>query len=165
MYQLIGGLNDHVSNERTPPPPTRPFLFCIVLQIQPESHPAARVCSGETTVTGSGGISANGGGGGSSSRTGIAAATTSGGGKAAIKSAIVNVPARRGDVGAGLKENQERRAKLLADLGDGTVLVSWANTGVEEVGLLPPSRRGGVEREERAQLRMRFSRASTNRMR
>ena len=49
-----------------------------------------------------------------------------------------------GGGGGGAKENQERRAKLLADLGDGTVLVSWANTDVEEVRspVIPPSRPG-----------------------
>lgn len=56
----------------------------------------------------------SGGGGGTSGSSG-----SSGGGSSGI--------------GAGIKEHQERRAKLLADLGDGTVLVSWASTGVEEV--------------------------------
>lgn len=37
--------------------------------------------------------------------------------------------------GNSIKEHQERRARLLADLGDGTVLVAWGNTGVEEVSL------------------------------
>lgn len=86
----------------------------ILVQVQPESN-AARGGGGAT-----GGSDASGGGGDGGEP---------GKGGAAHSSTL----ARRGRAGSGSKENQERRAKLLADLGDGTVLVSWANTGVEEV--------------------------------
>lgn len=89
-----------------------------MVQVQPENIPAR---TGGTT----GGLDGSSGGdGGETGKEG-----------AAHSSALVSCGAhtRRGRAGSGVKENQERRAKLLADLGDGTVLVSWANTGVEEV--------------------------------
>lgn len=51
----------------------------------------------------------------------------------AQSSGTSNVSGRRG---SSVKEHQERRARLLADLGDGMVLIAWANTGVEEVSVL-----------------------------
>ena len=96
----------------------------MMVQVQPESN-AAR--AGGAT----GGSDGGGNGGGDGGEPGK--------GGAAHSSALVSGNhARRGRAGSGAKENQERRAKLLADLGDGTVLVSWANTGVEEVRAAGP---------------------------
>ncbi|CAN0386132.1 unnamed protein product, partial [Laminaria digitata] len=75
-----------------------------------------RLCDGSRGGAGGG---ARGGGG--RGRTGGMEAEGGGGGGGG------------GGSGGGAKENHERRAKLLADLGDGTVLVSWTNTDVEEV--------------------------------
>lgn len=90
----------------------------------------------ETIVTRTGGSATVGldGANGSSSSGVDAGGEQGAGGSGAHTSALVsNTLARRGRSGSGTKEHQERRAKLLADLGDGTVLVSWATTGAEEV--------------------------------
>lgn len=113
----------------------RPRCF----QVQPD-------CS--TTSSSSGG---SGGGGGGCTASGVAGASTVHSPAAAI------VLTRRGSSGGGsgsgggggggvAKDNQERRAKLLADLGDGTVLVVWASTGAEEVRLLARATRAAHRR-------------------
>lgn len=110
----------------------------MMVQVQPESNAARTGGGGGATGSLDGSGSGNGGGGG---RDGGGEGGK--GGAVAHSSALASsTHARRGRSGSGAKENQERRAKLLADLGDGTVLVSWANTGVEEVrgqasGLFP----------------------------
>lgn len=84
-----------------------------MVQVQPENN-----------------VAPTGGGGGGG---GVDGGEPGKGGAAHSSALVSSTHARRGRAGSGAKENQERRAKLLADLGDGTVLVSWANTGVEEV--------------------------------
>lgn len=102
----------------------------IMVQVLPETS-AARTAGGATGgLDGGGGGGDGDDGGGGEPGKGVAAHSS-----ALVSSSISSSSshARRGRAGSGLKEHQERRAKLLADLGDGTVLVSWANTGVEEV--------------------------------
>lgn len=96
-----------------------------MVQVQPETT-AART-GGATGGGGVDGGSGSRGGGGDGGEQGTA------GGGAHASALVSSTLARRGRSGSGAKEHQERRAKLLADLGDGTVLVSWANTGAEEV--------------------------------
>ncbi len=94
-----------------------------MVQVQPETS-VARAAGATGAVDGSGGGSGGGGG------DGVEHGTAGGAHSSAL---VSSAPARRARTGSGTKEHQERRAKLLADLGDGTVLVSWANTGTEEV--------------------------------
>ncbi|CAN0502549.1 unnamed protein product, partial [Ectocarpus sp. 12 AP-2014] len=97
----------------------------IMVQVQPENTPTR---AGGGAAAASGDLDDSGSGSGDGRRD-------QGLGGSAHSSALVSsgASARRARAGSGAKENQERRAKLLADLGDGTVLVSWANTGVEEI--------------------------------
>ena len=98
--------------------------------MQPERHSAPAATG---ALVDSSGTSISGVGGGNKGGTATVAAGTK---QAAQSSAIVSASARRSggsSGGGGTKDNHDRRAKLLADLGDGTVLVSWATTGVEEV--------------------------------
>lgn len=98
-----------------------------MVQVQPET----------TTVARTGGSAADGvDGGGGVGDGGEQGAGASGAHSSALVSGTL---ARRGRSGSGAKEHLERRAKLLADLGDGTVLVSWAHTGAEEVKRKPVS--------------------------
>lgn len=100
-----------------------------MVQVQPENTPT-RTGGGATAASGD--LDGSGSGSGDGRRD-------QGSGGSAHSSALVSsgAPTRRARAGSGAKENQERRAKLLADLGDGTVLVSWANTGVEEASDFP----------------------------